>query len=212
MADETPPRSSGAAHGAGHHGGGGGESAPLQSRAHFLKNRDWVSVTEINRRLCARGGAQSGIGRETHDAVAREWEETRQRELTLEGTFDFLKSCHRRAPFLFFNGNTFAEIGRTLASALFHDLPAVRRKEAASAAAHFITGVLDREAMVAIVESLCQTAAMKAGDPVQTLKGSLRGVITRVLQDGRLVWRPDGAAGELVALPESLSVIEPQPR
>jgi hypothetical protein len=33
-------------------------------------------------------------------------------QLTLLETFQFLKSCHRRAPFLFFNGNTFAEIGR----------------------------------------------------------------------------------------------------
>jgi len=36
-------------------------------------------------------------------------------------TFQFLRSCHRRAPFLFFNGNTFAEIGRALARALFSE-------------------------------------------------------------------------------------------
>jgi hypothetical protein len=211
MADETPPRSAGASDRRGYPGGSGGQPTPLQTRAHFLKNRDWASVTEINRGLCARGGAQSDVGRETHDAVAREWEETRKRELTLEETFEFLRSCHRRAPFLFFNGNTFAEIGRALANALFHDLPFVRRKEAASAAAHFITGVLDREAMVGIIESLCETAELKIGDRVQTLKGSLRGAITRVLDDGRVGWRPDGAAAELIALPESLSLIEPEP-
>jgi len=27
-------------------------------------------------------------------------------------TFDRLRAFHRKAPFLFFNGNTFAEIGR----------------------------------------------------------------------------------------------------
>jgi hypothetical protein len=67
-------------------------------------------------------------------------------------TLRFLNSCHRRAPFLFFNGNTFAEIGRALVNVLFSDLPLQRRKEASSAAAHFITGVLPEEMMRAALE------------------------------------------------------------
>jgi len=70
--------------------------------------------------------------------------------------------------------------------------------------AHYIAGVLDRESMVEIVEGLCEAAEFKPGDRVKTLRGSTRGVIVRVLADGRVVWRPDGAASELTALPESL--------
>jgi hypothetical protein len=73
-----------------------------------------------------------------------------------------------------------------------------------SAIAHHIAGVLEREAMVEIVESLCESAEFKAGDRVKTLRGSTRGVIVRVLPDGRVVWRPDGSQSELMALPESL--------
>jgi hypothetical protein len=124
--------------------------------------------------------------------------------LTLLETFQFLKSCHRRAPFLFFNGNTFAEIGRALGNALFSDLPFHRRKEASSAVAHFITGVLDEELMIAAVNALCEAASFAAGDRVKTLRGSTRGVVVRVENDGRVVWRPDGTASELSALPESL--------
>ena len=204
MSDETPTRPAGEADDGRHSGGGGGESAPLQSRAHFLQNRDWASVTEINRGLCARGGAQQGVNRETHGALAGEWEEIRSRELTLEKVFDFLKSCHRRAPFLFFNGNTFAEIGRALTNALFADWPFVRRKEVASVVAHFITGVLARETMVASFNSLARSAQFQAGDRVKTMRGSMRGVITRLLEDGRVAVRADGSASELFCLPESL--------
>jgi len=204
MPDETPTRPAREADDGRHSGGGGGESTPLQSRAHFLQNRDWASVTAINRGLCARGGAQHGANRETHEAVARDWEEWRRSELTLGEVFDLLHSCHRRAPFLFFNGNTFAEIGRALATALFGELPTLRRKEVASAIAHYITGVLDRATMAAVVRSLTQSASLAAGDRVKTLRGSLRGVITRVQEDGRLSWRPDGATTDLIALPESL--------
>jgi hypothetical protein len=33
-----------------------------------------------------------------------QWEAKRQITLTLQETIDFLKACHRQAPFLFFNG------------------------------------------------------------------------------------------------------------
>jgi len=73
-----------------------------------------------------------------------------------------------------------------------------------SAIAHYIAGVLDRESMVEIVEGLCESAELKPGDRVKTLRGSTRGVIVRVQPDGRVAWRPDGSQAELVALPESL--------
>jgi len=204
MSDETANRFAGAPDGSGHSGRGRSEPAPLQSRAKFLQNWDWSSVTQINGGLCERGRAQRGINPETHAAAAQEWEKRRTSELTLLETFQFLQSCHRRAPFLFYNGNTFAEIGRALATALFHELSFHRRKEVSSAAAHFITGVLDRESMVSIVESLCEAAEFKPGDHVKTLRGSTRGVILKILGDGRIVWQPDGRKSELTALPESL--------
>jgi hypothetical protein len=127
--------------------------------------------------------------------------------LTLAETLDCLRGFHRKAPFLFFNGNTFASIGRELSLVLFIDLVPVRRREVGSAVAHYIAGVLDREAMVEIVESLCESAEFRAGDRVKTLRGSVHGTIVRVLPDGRVEWQPDGGRSELVALPESLLAI-----
>src|SRR5450631_66546 len=203
MSDETANRPAGASDGGGHSERSRSEPAPLQSRAKFLQNWDWLSVTQINGGLCERGRAQQGVNSETHTAVAEEWEKRRAGELSLLETFEFLKSCHRRAPFLFFNGNTFAEIGRALTTALLRDLPFHRRKEAASAAAHFITGVLDHDSMIGMINELCESADLKPGDAVKTLRGSMTGKIIRVLPDGRVVWRADSGA-ELTALPECL--------
>jgi hypothetical protein len=74
-----------------------------------------------------------------------------------------------------------------------------------SAIAHYIAGVLDRDPMVAIIESLCETASFQPGDRVKTLRGSTHGCIVRLLDDGRVVWQPDGSGLELIALPESLT-------
>ena len=76
-----------------------------------------------------------------------------------------------------------------------------------SAIAHYIAGVLDREPMVEIVESLCESAELRPGDRVKTLRGSVRGVVVKIQPDGRVVWRPDGRTTELIALPESLVTI-----
>lgn len=102
------------------------------------------------------------------------------------------------------NGNTFATIGRELALALFSDLHPSRKREVSSVIEHYIAGVLDRENMVNIVEGLCEMAELKTGDRVKTLRGSLNGVILKILDDGKIVWQPDGTKSELTALPESL--------
>src|SRR6266480_7418751 len=114
MADETEIGPSGAPDRRGHPRGGSGEQSPLQARAEFLKNRSWELVVGLNRGACARGGAQHGFNRETQAACASEWAAKQGQVLSLNETIDFLRQCHRRAPFLFFNGNTFADMGRQI--------------------------------------------------------------------------------------------------
>lgn len=73
-----------------------------------------------------------------------------------------------------------------------------------SAVAHYIAGVLDRDSMVEIVEGMWRSADLKPGDRVKTLRGSTRGIVKRVLADGRIVFQPEGSHSELIALPEGL--------
>jgi hypothetical protein len=204
MSDETANRFAGTPDGGRPTSGGDGIGSSLQTRAAFLKNWDWVAVASINRGTCERSRAQHGINPETEAACAADWEKLRRETLTLAETLDRLRAYHRRAPFLFFNGNTFATIGRELSLALFSDLPPPRKREIYSVVGHYIAGVLDRESMIEIVESLCESAGFKPGDRVKTLRGSTRGVILKILGDGRIVWRPDGTKSQLTALPESL--------
>ena len=204
MPDETPPRSGQAADSGGLPGGSPGEQSPLQGRAEFFPNGSWELVVGLNRGACARGGAQHGFNSEAAGALEREWRQRAAVEWPLGEAVDFLRRCHRTAPFLFFNGNTFADFGRRIAAAFLSEVPASRLRQITSAVAHYIAGVLDREAMVEIVETLCRSAELRAGQRVKTLAGSVHGVITRVLVDGRMAVRPDGAGSEMISLPENL--------
>jgi hypothetical protein len=207
MSDEAAVGSAGTPDGERYSPSGGGIGSPFQARAAFLKNWHWKSVIGINQGACERGRAQHGTNSETAKACAQEWESLRSKDLSLGDALDTLRRFHRKAPFLFFNGNTFATIGRELSFALFGDLAPSRRREVGSAVAHYIAGVLDRDAMVEIVESLSLSAELGPGDRVKTLRGTVRGVILRILSDGRVAWRPDGSQSELIALPESLVVM-----
>src|SRR5947199_9141257 len=119
MADETKIGPSGAPDRGGHPRGGSGEQSPLQARAEFLKNRSWELVVGLNRGACARGSAQHGVNSETQAACASEWAQKQAQILSFEETIEFLRLNHRRAPFLFFNGNTFADVGRQILAAVF---------------------------------------------------------------------------------------------
>lgn len=180
-----------------------GEQPPLQGRAAFIKNWDWQLVTGLNRGACERGEAQFGNNSEAHDRVRDRWETTRVQTLTLGETLGFLFQCHRAAPFLFFNGNTFGEIARRIIDAVFIEFPLGRRREAASLAAHYVAGVLDYQSLESGLTALAELADFQPGDRVKTLRGSTQGTIVRVLEDGRVVWRADSGT-ELTVLPESL--------
>ncbi|HYT59723.1 MAG TPA: hypothetical protein VEL06_06105 [Haliangiales bacterium] len=54
------------------------------------------------------------------------------------------------------------------------------------------------------IEALSDAADFRPGDRVRTLKGSRKGVVRRLLPDGRVAWLPEGNKAELVALPEGL--------
>ena len=203
MSDETEAGSSGSTDGRGHHGGSSREQSPLQARAAFLKNRSWQSVVSFNRGACERGGAQHGQNSEGYGSVEATWKEKQSEILTFQETLDFLRMCHRDAPFLFFNGNTFADVARSIADVIFAELPHARRRELISAVAHYVAGVLDGESMRATMDSLWQSASFQPGDKVRTLKGSLRGVIVEILDDGRVKWRAE-TGSIFTGLPESL--------
>ncbi len=58
---------------------------------------------------------------------------------------------------------------------------------------------------------MCRSASLKLGDRVGTLRGTTRGVIIRVLEDGRIAWKPDGGSMEMIGLPENLVIEDTSP-
>jgi hypothetical protein len=64
---------------------------------------------------------------------------------------DLCRECHRLAPFLFLNGNTFASCARVALQSAWEDLPAVQRTILRAALGHYVAGTVRRDELEAIL-------------------------------------------------------------
>jgi hypothetical protein len=106
----------------------------------WLKDWPWDTVVTINARLCKEKNA---LHKPTSDGYAPThelWKSSRKRDLTLREVFDICRECHRLAPFCFYNGNTFAAIGRTLIQDLLKKMSPVKAHTFRSIVGHYIAG------------------------------------------------------------------------
>ena len=109
----------------------------------WLGDYSWEFVTAQNAMLCA---AKSALHRPTsdgHETTRQLWESPRLKETTLYEAVDFCRSCHRAAPFCFYNGNTFAAIIRDVINQL--GLPSRQEAAVRSLAGHIVAGVSSAE-------------------------------------------------------------------
>ena len=108
----------------------------------WLKAVPWDAVTIINQQLCAAKHAQHGPTSEGHQPARELWDTTHPHPLDLNELVELCRQCHRLAPFLNYNGNTFVVIARQIIGnlPLGGQAPALR-----SLAGHIIAGTASPE-------------------------------------------------------------------
>ena len=82
------------------------------------------------------------------------WESRHLEPMGLDDAVDLCRRCHRLAPFCFYNGNTFAAIGRTLMQDILHKLPPVEAHTLRSVVGHYIAGTIGSKELKAAMKSL----------------------------------------------------------
>jgi hypothetical protein len=179
-------------------------ASPLAQMDRHIASWDWSAVTAANQHLCRKGSAQHGLNPRSHPRVAAEWEVCRACPLSLMEVLEHLLRCHRREPFFFFNESTFSHVSRNLGGRVFASLPVLRRRETVTAIVRYVAGLMERSAMVEIVETMWRPICPEPGDRVRTIRGSLVGTVLGIGLDGRIHWQPDCASVRVMTLPELL--------
>lgn len=119
----------------------------------WIKDIKWNYVVSQNATLCKARTAHHGPTSEGYSLTRDFWESNFRTEFEIPELLQFLKSCHRMAPFTNYNGNTFAAIGRIIverAGFLDSELKSVR-----SLAGHIVAGVAGDEEVEAL-RILCE--------------------------------------------------------
>ena len=120
----------------------------------WLKDWPWETVVAINAGLCKQKSALHKPTSDGYEPAVKLWEESRQRQLTLRQTLDVCRRCHQLAPFCFYNGNTFAAIGRTLIQGLLRRMPPVKAHSLRSVVGHYIAGTAGAEEISKALDNL----------------------------------------------------------
>lgn len=120
----------------------------------WLKDWPWQTVVAINAGLCKEKSALHKPTSDGYEPAKKLWEESRQCELMLRETLDLCRHCHKLAPFCFYNGNTFAAIGRTIIQDLLHTMPPLQAHGFRSVVGHYIAGTIGKGELNKVLKDL----------------------------------------------------------
>ena len=120
----------------------------------WLKYWPWQTVVTINAGLCKEKNALDKPTSDGYEPAQKLWETCGKRELTLREVLDICRQCHKLAPFCFYNGNTFAAIGRTIIQELLQKMPPVKAHGLQSVVGHYIAGTAGAEELRKALDNL----------------------------------------------------------
>jgi hypothetical protein len=119
-----------------------------------LQDWPWETVVTINAGLCKQKHALHKPTSDGYKPAQKLWEASCARELTLRETLDICRQCHKLAPFCFYNGNTFAAIGRTMIQDLLRKTSPVKAHGVRSVVGHYIAGTAGVEELAKVLDEL----------------------------------------------------------
>lgn len=120
----------------------------------WLKDWPWATVVSINAGLCKESDAFNEPISKGYKPAEKLWKISRARELTLRETFEVCRKCHQLSPFCFYNGNTFAAIGRTIIQDELRKMPPVKAQRFRSGVGHYIAGTIDEQELNTVLVDL----------------------------------------------------------
>jgi hypothetical protein len=123
-------------------------------KRHWLEDWPWQTAVVINEGLCKEKKTLHKPTSDGYGPAQKLWESARQRELTLRETLDICRRCHQLAPFCFYNGNTFAAIGRTMIQVILRPLPPAQAHTLRSVVGHYIAGTAGADELAKLLADL----------------------------------------------------------
>jgi hypothetical protein len=125
----------------------------------WLKDWPWEQVERLNADICKQGNAQHGRTSDGHATTKAKWQRARAKErLAFAEVLTLCRACHRQAPFLNYNGNTFVALVRSMCARL--PIGAAEAAGVRQLAGHMVAGVLPVEEETRFLQALQNEASL----------------------------------------------------
>ena len=111
----------------------------------WLRDWPWETIEAINLGLCKEKKALHKPTSDGHDAAQKLWEDSRASKMTLRSALEICRTCHKLSPFCFYNGNTFAAVGRTMIQDTLRGMSPIKAQALRSVVGHYIAGTAGAE-------------------------------------------------------------------
>ncbi len=106
----------------------------------WLEAWPWDTVVTVNAGLCKQKNALHQPTSEGYELAKSLWNKSRPVDLSLRRTLEICRQCHHLSPFCFYNGNTFAAIGRIIVQDVLRKMSPVKAQAFRSVVGHYIAG------------------------------------------------------------------------
>jgi hypothetical protein len=120
----------------------------------WFRDWPWATVAAINLGLCKEKHALHKPTSEGHETARKLWEDSREVKMSLRQALEICRRCHKLSPFCFYNGNTFAAIGRTMVQDMLRKMSPLKAHAFRSVVGHYIAGTAGDEELDKALEGL----------------------------------------------------------
>ena len=117
----------------------------------FFAEMPWSSVEDLNSFVCQKGGYQFGRTSDGYEPARELWERNYTLRMNLMQAAHLCRRCHRLAPFLFLNGNTFANLAKIALEPALTELAGSEFAVCRTAIGHYVAGTIGEDELPSLL-------------------------------------------------------------
>jgi hypothetical protein len=111
----------------------------------------WSAVEDLNSFACQKGGYQFGRTSDGYEPALDLWSGAYAAKMTVMEAAELCRRCHRLAPFLFLNGNTFANVAKVALGPALKGLPSDEAAACRTAIGHYVAGTIGKDELLPLL-------------------------------------------------------------
>ncbi|HEY0456322.1 MAG TPA: hypothetical protein VGE41_08095 [Verrucomicrobiae bacterium] len=123
----------------------------------WLQSVPWTSVIEVNQAHCHSKKCDFGQHAKKFEAARQLWEKNFSKSLSLADALEVCRKACDLAPFVFHNGNTFAQIAGQWVEPWAATLHGVEAQMLRTTVCHYVAGQISKKEMTTIFSHLHST-------------------------------------------------------